>query len=240
MRRACVGHEAVLPHARRVHDYTGANSIRFAGVPRLYDRADRLSLAQLYIVVFVEGTAYVFFSIAQISALPQVVSKEHLPRAYALDTTTEYVGQLVGPSLAGFIIGLAPVVALGAALAYLLDSLSYLASVITLRFMKVSFQVERQLSSQRHDLRKEIIEGLRFLWQQPILRIMVILATSGNFLLSSITLAVIVMAQGTLHLNVQILGLILASGGIGGVLGGFGTSMEVTSGLRVMLMLKPK
>ncbi len=64
-----------------------------------------LTLIHLYIVAFLEGTAYVFFSIAQIAALPQVVSSAHLPQAYALDTTTEYIGTLLGPSLGGFIIG---------------------------------------------------------------------------------------------------------------------------------------
>src|SRR5438067_1967505 len=73
-----------------------------------------LTLVQLYVVVVIEGTAYVFFSIAQIAALPQVVSKAHLPRAYALDTTTEYVGMLVGPSLGAFIIGLVPWIQMGA------------------------------------------------------------------------------------------------------------------------------
>jgi MFS family permease len=177
-----------------------------------------LTLAQLYIVAFVEGTAYVFFSIAQIAALPQVVSQEHLPRAYAMDTTTEYVGQLLGPSLGGFIIGLAATVVTGANLAYAVDSASYLVSVITLRFMKVSFQVER--TQERRSLRKEIAEGLRFLWDQPLLRIMAILTMNANFLLSPVTLAVIVLAQGTLHVSVQVLGVVLASGGVGGVLGG--------------------
>ncbi len=185
-------------------------------VPLAFE-SGHLTLVQLYIVAFVEGTAYVFFSIGQIAALPQVVAKEHLPQAYAMDNTTEYVGQLLGPSLGGFIVGLAPVIALGAALAFALDSVSYLVSVITLRFMKVSFQVERV--QERRSLRKEIGEGLHFLWHQPLLRIMAILTMNGNFLLSPVTLAVIVLAQNTLHLSVQVLGIVLAAGGIGGVLG---------------------
>ncbi|HLI06842.1 MAG TPA: MFS transporter [Ktedonobacteraceae bacterium] len=178
-----------------------------------------LALVQLYIVAFVEGTAYVFFSIGQIAALPQVVAKEHLPQAYAMDNITEYAGQLLGPSLGGFIIGLAPVVVIGANLAYALDSLSYLASVITLRFVKVPFQMERR--QERRSLRKEIGEGLRFVWNQPLLRIMAILTMNGNFLLSPVTLVVIVLAQNTLHISVQVLGIILAAGGVGGVPGGF-------------------
>ncbi len=178
-----------------------------------------LTLIHLYIVAFLEGTAYVFFSLAQISALPQVVSSDHLPQAYALDTTTEYIGQLLGPSLGGFIISLAPIVAIGAVLAYLADCASYLVSIFSLLFIRVSFQKERA-TSKKPALRKEIAEGLRFLWQKPLLRIMVILSTFVNFLLSPVTLVVIVLTQNTLHINVQTLGLILSAGGVGGVIGG--------------------
>jgi len=167
----------------------------------------------------VEGTAYVFFSLAQIAALPQVVSSAHLPQAYALDTTTEYIGTLLGPGLGGFLIGLVPLVALGASLAYLVDSISYLVSLVSLLFIRVSFQLERTASSKLA-LRKEIAEGLHFLWQRPLLRTMVVLTMTVNFLLSPVTLVVIVLVQGSLHIDVRTLGIILSAGGIGGVLGG--------------------
>src|SRR6266704_3690579 len=163
---------------------------------------------------------YLLFSLAQISALPRVVSPAHLPRAYALDTTTEYAGSLLGPGLGGFIISLARTIASGAVLAYLADSISYLASVISLLFIRVPFQAERAVTG-RPALRKEIAEGLRFLWQQHQLRIMALLTMTVNFLLSPVTLIVIVLAQGTLHLDVRTIGLILSASGVGGVLGGF-------------------
>lgn len=179
----------------------------------------RLTLTHLYVVAFVEGTAYVLFSLAQIAALPQVVTPAQLSRAYSLDNANEYVGALLGPALGAFIIGLAPVVVSGAILAYLADSLSYLASVFSLRFIRVSFQKQRAVTSER-SLRKEIAEGLRFLWgEQRRLRLMVILTTTINFLQSSITLAVIVLARTDLHLDVQTLGFVLSAAGVGGVLG---------------------
>ncbi len=178
-----------------------------------------LTLIHLYLVAFVEGTAYIFFSLAQIAALPQVVPSAHLPQAYALDTTTEYIGTLLGPSLGGLLIGLVPLVALGASLAYLADSLTYLVSLVSLLFIRVSFQLKRTAKGKLA-LRKEIAEGLRFLWRQPLLRTMVVLTMTVNFLLSPVTLVIIVLAQGTLHIDVRTLGIILSAGGIGGVLGG--------------------
>jgi len=178
-----------------------------------------LTLVHLYIVAFIEGTAYVFFSLAQIAALPQVVAPAHLPRAYALDNITEYVGTLLGPSLGAFIIGLASLVEIGAILAFLADSISYLFSVISMLFIRVSFQMERATETRRA-LYKEIAEGLRFLWRQRLLRIMALLTMTVNFLLSPVTLIVIVLARGALHINVQTLGFVLSAEGVGGILGG--------------------
>jgi MFS family permease len=178
----------------------------------------RLTQAQLYIVAFVDGTAFVLFSLAQIAALPQVVASAHLSRAYSLDNANEFVGELLGPALGAFIIGLAPVVASGAILAYLADSVSYLASVFSLRFIRVSFQQERVVMSGR-SLGTEIAEGLRFLWEQRRLRLMVILTTAINFLQSTITLAVIVLARTDLRMDVRALGFVLSAAGAGGLLG---------------------
>ena len=153
-----------------------------------------LTLAQVYVIAFVEGTANVLFSLAQLSALPQVVPPAQLTRAYSLDNANEYVGALLGPALGALIIGLAPIVEVGTMLAYLTDSVSYLVSVISLRFIRISFQQQREAASQ-HNLRAEIAEGLRFLWKERRLRLMVILTTTINFLQSPITLAVILLAQ---------------------------------------------
>lgn len=178
-----------------------------------------LTLIHLYLVAFVEGTAYVLFSLAQISALPQVVEPEQLPRAYALDTTTEYMGTLLGPSLSALIIGLVPVVQVGAILAYLVDSSSYLVSVLSLARMRVAFQSGRAQEGRRPRLYREIAEGLRFLWRQRNLRFMALITALVNFLQSPVDLVLIVLAQSHLHLSVQFIGLILSAGGIGGILG---------------------
>ena len=181
---------------------------------------DHLTLVQLYLVALIEGTAYVLFSLAQISALPRVVEPAYLPRAYALDTTTEYMGTLFGPSLSAFIISLAPLVAVGTVLGYLVDSCSYIISVVSLLFVRASFQVERVRNGAPRRLYREIVDGLRFLWQQRNLRSMALLTACINFLQAPIDLALIVLAQSHLHLSVQFIGLLLSAGGVGGILGG--------------------
>ncbi|WP_207229322.1 MFS transporter [Ktedonosporobacter rubrisoli] len=178
-----------------------------------------LSVAQLYIIAVIEGTANVLFGLAQISALPRVVKPAQIPQAYALDQVTEYISTLLGPNLSTLLISLARSTVLGAILAYLVDSISYLISVISLRFIRVPFQNERK--QEKIHLWQDIMEGLRFLWQQPILRIMVLLTMSVNFLSVPVKLAIIVLVQNRLHLDALMLGIIISADGIGGLVGGF-------------------
>src|SRR5690348_5208194 len=52
-----------------------------------------LGLVQLYIVSAVAGSAFVFHNIAEISAMPQLVHREDLPRATSVNVVVEWIGE---------------------------------------------------------------------------------------------------------------------------------------------------
>src|SRR5207244_4466962 len=66
--------------------------------------------------------------------------------------------------------------------------------------------------------RAEIRDGLHWLWHQPLIRIIALLASGNTIIVSGIVLIVIVLAKQQ-HASPTTIGLILAVGGIGGVLG---------------------
>ena len=179
----------------------------------------RLSMPQLYTAAFVEGTASMLFGLTQVSSIPRVVSARHIPQANALNELSESTASLLGPALGGLIIRLANSTISGAMIAYLVDSLSYLVSALSLRLIRVPFQAERVRAAGRvtwHDL----AAGLHFLWQQRLLRIMVLLTMTVNFLQRLLTLVIIVFAQH-LHIDDPTIALIVSLGGSGGLVGGF-------------------
>ncbi|GHO44943.1 MFS transporter [Ktedonospora formicarum] len=179
-----------------------------------------LELPQLYFVAFIEGTANLLFNIARLSALPRVVAPGDVPRAYALSEITEQTASLVGPSLGGLIVQLARTTLIGSMLAYIVDSASYLVSVFSLCFMRVPFQQTHELAPHKSSLWRDITEGLLFLWRDHLLRLMALLTTLINFLQAGITLAVILLARETLHLDTLTLGFVISASGVGGLLGG--------------------
>ncbi len=178
-----------------------------------------LTILQLYLVAFIEGTGYVFFSLAQFASLPRVVHPDQLPRAASLSETGDYIAALLGPGSGTLIISLARTIVTGAILGYLADSLTYLISALTLYFMRVPFQTDR-LPVEKQALLKEIGAGWHFLWRQNRLRILLFVTMTINFLLGPISLVIIVLASGPLHIDVRTLGLILSLNGAGGIVGG--------------------
>ncbi len=101
-------------------------------------------------------------------------------------------------------------------LPFLADAVSYTASVLSLFFIKTQFQGKRVAS--RRSLWIEIKEGVTWLWHQPIIRFMAILTGGINLVTAGSTLVVIVLTQH-MHASPFTIGMIFATGGIGGILG---------------------
>ena len=169
-----------------------------------------LTILQLYIVSTLEGTFFVFFNIAEAACLPRVVPKVQLPAATAQNQATDGITALAGPSLGGVLY------AFGSDIPFLTDAISYIASVISLFFIKTQFQAKRTIAQRK--LWVEIWEGLRWLWQQPLIRFIAVLTGASNLVYSGYTLIVIVLAQ-SMHASPFLIGIILALSGLGAIFG---------------------
>src|SRR6266581_9464429 len=169
-----------------------------------------LTIVQLYIVSLVEGTLFTFFNLAETACLPQVVAKEQLSTAVAQGMVIDSVSELIGPSLGGALYSI------GRAIPFLTDAISYGASVLSLLFIKVKFQEERDHTPIH--LWADIREGLSWLWYQPLIRFIALLTGGMVAPVVGYGLILIVLAQGQ-HASSFTIGLIFASGGIGSILG---------------------
>ena len=171
----------------------------------------RLGLAQLALVSLIEGTLFLFFSLAESSCLPRVVSKGQLPNALAQNGLTDSLAQLLGPSVGGALYGI------GRAVPFLLDAVSYAISLLSLLFIRTPLQEERAAEPGR--LRDEIAEGLRWLRGQAILRL--VAGATGGLMVFSVGYPLIMIVLGErIGATPFELGLIFAGGGAGSILGG--------------------
>jgi len=172
---------------------------------------DALTIWQIYVVAFVEGSLFVFFNIAEVAALPRVVPTAQLPQAAAQNEAAFGAVHIVGPSVGTFLYQ-----ALGKSAPFLANAISYLVSVVSLLLIKTEFR--RAKAAPATPLRVDIAEGLRWLWRQPLIRYMAFLTGGLNLVNAAIPLVVIVLAKEMGASDVEV-GLIFSIGGIGGIIG---------------------
>ena len=127
--------------------------------------------------------------------------------------------QLAGPPLGGALFGLSRAAPFAA------DAFSYLASLVTLPFIKAPMQAPRPVPSPSappaaRRLRAELGEGLAWTWRQPFLRYSAFFAASVNILLQILTLGLIVLARRDGASAAEI-GIIVGCMGAGGLAGAF-------------------
>jgi MFS family permease len=171
-----------------------------------------LSFLHLCIVGVVEGVLSGFFELAYSAMLPRVVARGQLPAAVARTRLSDSLMQVLGPSLGGFLF------ALGRAVPFLVDSISYTISTISLLFLRPQARGAEQEIATAGRLGAEIREGLRWLWGHALLRFLAIQTGVMVLCCQGYTLVVIVVAQ-SLGATPQQIGIIFAIEGIGSVIG---------------------
>jgi predicted MFS family arabinose efflux permease len=172
---------------------------------------DVLSLAQIYVVSFIEGTFFVFFNIAEVAALPRVVPRDQLPQATAQNEAGYGVATILGPSIGTFLYQ-----AFGRAVPFVADAISYVISLFALVAIRAPFQA--RAAPVKHDLRAEIAEGVRWLWSKPLIRFMAFLTGGINLVNAAIPLLVIVLAKQLGAGDAEI-GVVFSIAGMGVIVG---------------------
>ena len=169
-----------------------------------------VSVPQLVLVALIEGGCFVFFDLCEGAALPRLVAAEQLPTAMAQNQARTQGADLVGQPLGGILFGI------GRAVPFAFDALSYLVSFIALLTIRKPLQADR--STLPSNLRAEIVEGLRTVWQQPFLRLSIFVVAIQNFAWNALTLVLIVRA-GDLGAEPALIGAMFAFMGGGAIAG---------------------
>jgi hypothetical protein len=175
--------------------------------------AAHITYAHVLIASFVEGSASVLFSVTQRAALPMIVQPSQRPLATSQNEARNFGAQLAGPALGGSLFGLswsAPFAA---------DAFTYLASLVTLPFIKAPTQAPGPAES-RPSLLGSLREGLAFTWRQPFLRYGALFSGAVNLLLQVLALSIIVLARRD-GASAGQTGLIVGCMGAGGLAGAF-------------------
>ena len=170
-------------------------------------------LWHVYVFAFVFGAAAALDAPVRQTFVGELVGDERLPNAVALNSTSFFVGQMIGPAVAGLVIAKT-----GTGWAFLLNGLSFGAVLLSMYMLRVQELRTNARASRRPG---GFIEGLRYVWARPDLRsILVMLFLIGTFAMN-FPIFVSTMAVNVFHADARGFGLlssIMAIGTLSGAL----------------------
>jgi hypothetical protein len=126
-------------------------------------------------VAVIDAAGKALFLPAVMTALPVIVEDEQLRQAWALTEARSYAAGLAGPALGGVLF------ALGRAVPFLADAVSYIVSALTVGRLRGDFRPAA--SPTRSRLISDMRDGLRHCWESPLVRPVMLITPLSNFAL---------------------------------------------------------
>lgn len=164
----------------------------------------------IIVIAAISGTANAFDVPTRQSFTVEMVGRQDLPKAIALNSIMFNAARLVGPGIAGVLVAI-----VGEGWCIALNSFSYLAVLASLLLMNVAPQPAREASHPLHDLRA----GFSYVTTHPETRqLLLLLAMSSLFGTSYLTLMP-VFARDVLHGSSDLLGFMMSAVGAGALTG---------------------
>ncbi len=182
-----------------------------ATVPILW-WAGILQIWHLYAVSAVVGAATVFFDVSYQSYVPVLVDAPKVPQANSKLEATSQIARIGGPAAGGALLAIvsAPVLFVGEAMGYLLSAI----------FLFRTRDAERPVpANDRQPLTSEIKEGLVFVVRHPLISRIVACTGGVNFFTTIAFTLMPVLVLRELELGPEGMGLIMAVGAVGGLIG---------------------
>jgi MFS family permease len=173
-------------------------------------------LWQLYVVTAAVGSIGVFFGIADLSYLPNVLTRDQLVDGNGKLNATETASDAAGPALGALLAG-----ALTAARAIAVDAVSYVGAAATLLLMRSPDPRPEPDRSRTTPVsfRVAMTVGLRFVWGNRVLRAITCCTATANLGIVAVVSLEVVYLVRSLHASAPVVGVVLGAGVLGGFVG---------------------
>lgn len=201
-----------LDRARLMATVDGARAV-LLGVLALAVATDVASVALVYLGAAALGGLESLFLAGSFAAVPALVDERGLDRANGWLFSTETAGeQLAGPALGGILFAAA------AWSPFLLDAATFAVSALLL--VRLRRPLARAVAPQRTRVSADIIEGLRWFWRNPLLRLLSVVVGGLAACQAMVVSLLVLYGLEELDMGTSGYGLFLAVTALGNVVGG--------------------
>ena len=195
---------------RKVVIATQVASMIFAFILAMLTLTKRVTVSEVIVLAALMGVVNAFDIPARQSFLVEMVGREDLMNAIALNSTIFNGARIVGPAIAGILVA-----SIGEGWCFFANSVSYIAVIAGLLMMRIPPKpaVTHHASPFEH-----IAEGFRFVRDTPPIRALLLLIGLVSLVAMPYTVLMPIFAARVLHGNARTLGMLMGATGLGAML----------------------
>lgn len=169
----------------------------------------------IYLVGFMQSTLTICFEAGQFAAIPSLVNQDDLVTANGRIQASYSGAQIMGPLLAGALVAVVPLTSL-----MLIDAFSFLVSSFSLLMVRGSFNVKRDEAREKTGIRRDVVEGLRYVLGHPVLRNISMMMAMVNFVGATTGAQLVLFAKERLAASDPQVSLLFSASSLGVVITG--------------------
>jgi MFS family permease len=154
------------------------------------------------------------------SFVVQLVAREDLPNAIALNSTIFNGARVVGPAIAGVLVA-----TVGEGWCFFANAVSYVAVILGLLYIRVSpaKRTDRPASALAH-----MAEGFRFVSGSPPIRALLLLLGLVSLMGTPYSVLMPIIADQRLHAGARGMGILMGAAGVGALIGALSLARRTT------------
>lgn len=177
------------------------------------EAGSRQGLWLVFAVAFVLGTLSTTFNNALYTLVPSLVPDRRLASANGRLTASQNLAFALGPAVAGLAVA-----AVGFWLTFAINAATFGVSMLSL-FLIGSVPRPVPDDGERRRLTDDLINGLRFVWREPRLRLTTLAAAGANLVIGFVDATLVLISTEVVGARKEQIGLIYSCLGLGAVLG---------------------
>ena len=195
---------------KRILLFTQISSMSLAFILGVLTLTHLVNIYEIAAIAFSLGMINAIDSPARQAFVSELVTREQLPSAIALNSGVFNAARVIGPGFAGLFIAV-----LGVGGAFIMNAVSYIAVIVALTSMHIDFP--RKIKNVQ--TLAAISEGLRYAATHPIISILLLFTGVSSIFGWSYSTVMPLIAHKNFHLEAAGLGYMYAASGLGSLLG---------------------
>jgi len=195
---------------QRVVIGTQVASMLLAFALALLTLTHRVTVREIFWLAALLGVVNAFDIPGRQSFLVEMVGKEDLINAIALNSSMFNGARIIGPAIAGLLVA-----KIGEGWCFLVNAVSYIAVILGLFMMRVTLRNQRPQGSPI----AHVMEGFRFVQKTAPIRAILLLLGLVSLVAMPYTVLMAIFADKILHGGARGLGILMGATGVGALLG---------------------